>query len=117
MITEKMTLRRIAGILLVISGITHFTQLFVYPLAGHVIGAALFGVIYFFLGIGILTKGNLVLYWTGIVVPSIGGLLGVYRFLHLQANPFSVFHVSIDSIVVPICIYSVYLFSGTNRCP
>ncbi|MGV2826886.1 hypothetical protein [Myxosarcina sp. GI1(2024)] len=33
------------------------------------------------------------------------GVLGVDRFLFLHPNPFTVFHVSIDLVVVPICIY------------
>lgn len=98
-----------------ISGITHVTQLYVYRPEGHVIGAAAFGVVYFLIGIGIIANRNLIMYWFGAVLPSIGGVLGVYRFLNLHANPFSVFHVGIDLIVVPICIYLIFTFSKNTR--
>lgn len=108
---RSVRLSRVAGILLIISGITHVSQLFVYAHSGHVIGAALFGVVYLAIGIGALVKKNLVMLWICAVLPSIGACLGVYRFLYLQPNPFSVFHVCIDLIVVPIFIYSIFTCS------
>ena len=113
--SQKKYLSNLAGILLVISGITHVTQLFVYPPTGNVIGAALFGFIYFFIGIGIIKKQSPTFYWAGAVLPSIGGSLGVYRFINLHVNPFSIFHVGIDIIVVPICIYYIYILSKICR--
>ncbi len=97
---------RLAGILMIISSITHVLQLWVYPLEHHVIGAAAFGIIYFFIGFFLLRRNHLALKM-GAILPSIGGLLGVYRFLFLQPNPFTIFHVVIDLVVVPICIYSL----------
>ncbi|MGV2831971.1 hypothetical protein [Myxosarcina sp. GI1(2024)] len=99
-------LLKIAGMLMLISSITHVVQLQVYPLEHHVIGAAAFGIIYFFIGLFILRRSRLAL-WLGAIVPSIGGVLGVYRFLFLHPNPFTVFHVLIDLVVVPICIYKL----------
>ncbi len=109
--TKKGRLGLIAGTLLLISGITHVSQLFVYPHEGHVLAAAAFGLAYFLIGLGILLRRDKRMAWFGTVLPSIGGILGIYRFLYLQANPFSVFHVLIDIIVVPMCWY------GTRHCP
>ena len=39
-------LDRLAGILMLISSVTHVVQLQVYPLEHHIIGAAGFGIIY-----------------------------------------------------------------------
>ncbi len=97
-------LLKLAGILMLVSSVTHVVQLQVYPLEHHVIGAAGFGVIYFFIGLFLLRRKRLAL-WFGAILPSIGGVLGVYRFLFLHPNPFTVFHVLIDLIVVPVCIY------------
>ena len=66
-------------------------------------GASIFGLIYFVIGLLLLGKGKGAL-WAGAILPSIGGVLGVYRFFFLHTNPFSVFHVAIDLIVVPICV-------------
>ena len=97
---------RLAGILLIISSVTHVVQLQVYPLQHPVIGAAAFGIIYFFIGWFLLRRHRLA-FWMGAIMPSIGGVLGVYRFFFLHPNPFTVFHVAIDLVVVPICIYSL----------
>ncbi|MGK7892324.1 MAG: hypothetical protein AB4372_01405 [Xenococcus sp. (in: cyanobacteria)] len=39
---------------MIISSVTHVVQLQVYPLEHHVIGAAAFGIIYFFIGFFLL---------------------------------------------------------------
>ncbi len=96
-------LLKLAGMLMLVSSVTHVVQLQVYPLSHHVIGAAAFGIIYFFIGLFLLRRNRLAL-WLGAILPSIGGVLGVYRFLFLHPNPFTIFHVLIDLVVVPICI-------------
>ena len=97
---------RLAGMLMIISSVTHVLQLLVYPLEHHVIGAAAFGIIYFFIGFFLLRRNRLA-FWIGAILPSIGGVLGVYRFFFLHPNPFTIFHVAIDLVVVPICIYNL----------
>lgn len=97
---------KLAGMLMLISSVTHIVQLQVYPLEHHVIGAAAFGIIYFFIGLFILRCDRLA-FWFGAILPSIGGVLGIYRFIFLHPNPFTVFHVLIDLIVVPVCIYNL----------
>ena len=105
---------RLAGMLLIISSVTHVLQLKVYPLEHHVIGAAAFGIIYFFIGFFLL-RHNRLAFWLGAIMPSIGGVLGVYRFLFLHPNPFTVFHVLIDLVVVPICIYNLNKKRSVDR--
>ena len=97
-------LLRLAGILMLISSVTHVVQLQVYPLEHHVVGAAGFGIIYFFIGFFLLRRRRLAM-WFGAILPTIGGVLGTYRFFFLHVNPFTVFHVLIDLIVVPVCIH------------
>ena len=106
-------IRRIAGMLMIISSVTHVLQLFVYPLEHHVLGAAAFGIIYFFIGLFLLRR-NLVAIWLGAILPSLGGILGIYRFFWLHPNPFTIFHVAIDLIVVPICIYHLLIYFRTR---
>ena len=99
--------RRVAAVLMLISGVTHVAQLAFYGAEQSAVGASVFGGIYFVLGLFLLGKGRVILWFTAIL-PSIGGALGVYRFLHLHRNPFSVFHVVVDLVVVPCCIYLLY---------
>jgi hypothetical protein len=95
--------RRVAALLLMISGVTHVIQLQVYGAHFHVVGAVLFGIAYFVIGWGLTRPGRMALWW-GAILPSIGGVLGILRFMAFHANPFTVFHVIIDIIVVPICV-------------
>jgi len=97
-------LRGFIGVLMLISGVTHVVQLAVYEADVSVLVAASFGVLYFIIGLLLLGRLRLGLY-LGSIFPAIGGVLGVYRFFFLHSNPFSVFHVIIDLIVVPISIY------------
>lgn len=96
--------RRVSAVLMLISGVTHVAQLFFYPGEHSAWGASIFGGIYFVLGLMLLREGRAAL-WLTAILPSIGGTLGVIRFLHMHRNPFSVFHVLIDLVVVPCCVY------------
>lgn len=102
--SKRPMLRRVAAGLLLVSGVTHVVQLPIYGAGHSVIGATIFGGIYFAIGLALLSKSRMALV-LGAIFPSIGGVLGVYRFLHLHPNPFSVFHVVIDLVVVPACIF------------
>ena len=105
---RDLQLRILAGVLLIISAFTHILQVLVYGGVWHNIGAALYGAMYLFLGIGLiryLDKKGLVL--LSIVLPFIGGIGGVIRFFFLHtetANLFIILHVVIDMVVVPACI-------------
>lgn len=99
--------RRIAAVLMLVSGVTHVVQLPIYGAEHSVIGASIFGGIYFLIGLGLLGKSRMALL-PGAIFPAIGGVLGVYRFLYLHPNPFSVFHVAVDLVVIPICIFLLW---------
>ena len=104
-------LRYISGILLIISAITHNVQLFVHGFAWHQITAALYGASYAVLGILLLKfKENKIVILLCIILPAVGGTLGVLRFITMLneenvVNYFIIFHVIVDIIVVPSCIY------------
>jgi len=97
-------LRLIAAALMIVSALTHISQMWVYDITESVIEAALFGVFYLIIGIMLLGRSRAGLR-LGIVLPAIGGTLGILRFLTIQANPFSIFHCLIDVVVISICIY------------
>ena len=104
----KLDARKLAARLLLLSGVTHIAQLWFYPTA---IIAAMFGGLYLLIGVRLLQPGRAAL-WFAATGPSIGGALGVYRFLYLEPNPFSVFHVCIDLVVVPACIWLLLRSDG-----
>lgn len=110
---EKHPARTVAAVLMLVSGVTHVAQLAVYGSRFSVVGAAAFGAVYFLIGLALLGRGRAAP-WFGAILPAIGGALGVYRFLHWHANPFSVFHVAVDLIVVPCCVYLLIKSRATN---
>jgi hypothetical protein len=96
--------RLVAGILLLVSAVTHVLQLLIYGTAGHVIGAAGFGVLYLLIGLFLIFNKKWAL-WLGATLPAIGGVLGILRFIFRQSTPFIIFHVLVDLVVVPLSIY------------
>ena len=114
-------LKSVAGVLLIVSAITHVVQIFVVGFEWHDIGAAFYGSTYGILGILLIivssqdvsTIMKKVITLGGIIWPLIGGILGLNRLInielkiHGEINWFIIFHVIIDSIVIPICIYSL----------
>lgn len=106
---QEEKLRIFAGVLLIISCFTHIIQVFFVGTATHTIIAVMFGIAYGIIGILLIYfKNNKIITLLCAVLPTIGGSLGVYRYLVQLPNPFSVFHVIIDIIVIPICIYLYY---------
>ena len=95
--------RKLAASLMLLSGVTHVAQLAVYPAHAHVVTAAVFGLLYFSIGLYLLRPKRAAL-WCAALFPLIGGSLGIYRFIVLQPNPFTVFHVIIDIVVISICV-------------
>ncbi|MBD3254839.1 MAG: hypothetical protein GF383_07085 [Candidatus Lokiarchaeota archaeon] len=107
-------LRIVAGILLIISAITHVSQIYFYGTDWHTIVAAVYGASYAILG-GFLIyyRKNKLITLLCIFLPAIGGSLGMIRFFTVVIlegiyNFFIIFHVIVDIIVVPICIYSYF---------
>ena len=104
-------LRILAGILLIISAFTHVIQVFFVGTGRLTMGAVAFGIIYGILGILLIyLKENKIIKVLCAILPTIGGILGVYRFIDSLiyenlVNYFIIFHVIVDIIVVPICIY------------
>ena len=106
--------RKLAASLMLLSGLTHVSQLAVYGTESHVIGAAVFGIIYFAIGCLLLGHSRLAL-WLGVVLPSIGTTAGIYRLAVIQVNPFTFFHLVINLFVIPICLYWLIQSRGKTR--
>ncbi|MFI7005278.1 hypothetical protein [Streptomyces sp. NPDC050145] len=94
---------RTLAVLLLLSGVTHLAQLAVYQHEANVLGAAGFGAVYLVIGIAVLRRWPGALHLAA-VLPAIGGLLGTYRFFFLHTNPFSVWHVALDLVIVPLAV-------------
>ena len=95
---------RVAGAALLVSGLTHVAQVFVYHDFRILFGVSVFGVAYFLIG-WFLLQGRKTALWAGATLPVVGGTAAVYRLFYVQPNPFSVWHLGIDFIVVPVCVW------------
>ncbi|MFX0072636.1 MAG: hypothetical protein ACFFAO_16250 [Candidatus Hermodarchaeota archaeon] len=113
-------LRILAGVLLIISAITHVSQLFIFGFDWHQIVAAVYGAFYAILGILLIyLKNNKLLLLFISVVLIIGGTYGFIRFIIILTtenvfNYFNLFHVIVDIIVVPICLDLYLKFKKEN---
>lgn len=114
-------LRIIAGLLLIMSAITHNFQLLVHGTEAHSILAAVYGIAYGILGVLlIIFRKNKFLSILGGILPVIGGTLGVGRLILFfilssgEMNFFIVIHIIVDIIVVPICWYDFFKLRSAN---
>ncbi|MCZ6830757.1 MAG: hypothetical protein O7F73_14450 [Gammaproteobacteria bacterium] len=95
--------QKIAAGLMILSGLTHPSQLLIYGTGPDIRGPALFGVLYLLVGLGLLTRYRAAL-WVGVVLPLLGGLGSIYRLVALEPTAFTLFHTIIDFVVVMLCI-------------
>ncbi|MFP3294567.1 MAG: hypothetical protein RXN81_00290 [Caldisphaera sp.] len=103
-------IRLIPAFLLLLSFITHDSQLFIYKFSLSLAIVALFGIFYLIIGllyiVGFKYSPHL-----GSTIPALGAALGIYRFLVIAPNPFSVFNVCLDALVVPFSIIIIKRWS------
>ncbi|CAA7602651.1 Hypothetical protein DEACI_3330 [Acididesulfobacillus acetoxydans] len=108
------TARLLAAILMGVSAATHLVQLIVMNFQADVLVAGLgFGLMYAVISLGLFINSK-VFYYIGAILPTIGGMLGVYRYLFVRPNWFSLLNVGIDLVVVPSCIYLIVKLRTLN---
>ncbi|MCP4763889.1 MAG: hypothetical protein GY870_19110 [archaeon] len=120
-------LRIIAGILLIISAITHVLQLLVVTIEQESIIAALYGgILYGVLGVLLIItrKNNWITILTdisSIIYPTIGGSMALFNLIdHDLAQPgfrkwFMIWHIFLDCVIVPMCIYSFIVIQKNKK--
>ena len=98
-------LRRFAGILMLLSGVTHLSELFVFGFAGPVMAVVVgFGLAFFAIGWHLLRPGRTVLWW-GATLPALAAFLGIANSIRLGSlHPYTIWHLAVDLTVFPICI-------------
>ncbi|MCL5680952.1 MAG: hypothetical protein M1515_02750 [Candidatus Thermoplasmatota archaeon] len=79
--------------MLIPSFVTHDSQVLIHRINASVVTVGLFGIFCLIIA--------------GSIVQSIGAALGIYRFLAIAPNPFSVFNVSLDAMIP---LFSIMIF-------
>ncbi len=95
--------QKIAASLMLLSGITHPAQLLFYENTPEVREPALAGMIFFPIGLFLLTRFRLALV-VAIVIPLLGGTGAVRRILTANPTAFTYFHATIDFVVIGLCV-------------
>lgn len=97
--------RRLAGALMLASSMTHLSELFVFPFSLPLAVAALYGLSFLVIGIFLLRPGTRVLWW-GAILPLSAAVLGTGNsILQGAMHPITRWHLFVDLVVGPICIY------------
>lgn len=103
--------RRTAAGLMILSGITHPAQMLFYGTAPEIRGPAVSGMIFFLVGLGLLTRYRIAL-WVAVVLPLMGGMGAIYRIVADTPTAFTYFHAAIDFVVVALCIALIASSAG-----
>jgi hypothetical protein len=99
--------QRAAAYLMLLSGITHPGQMLFYGTDPEIRGPAMAGMIFFPVGLGLLTRFRVALV-VGIVLPLMGGTAAVGRILTGAPTAFTYFHAGLDVVVVGLCAAVVF---------
>ncbi len=97
--------RKLAGVLMLLSGVTHLSELLVFDWGPVLAVVVAFGLAFFAIGWFLLRPGERVLWW-GALLPAFAAFLGVANsirngFLH----PYTAWHLAVDLTVFPICLH------------
>ena len=90
-----------------LSGFTHIAQLWLFDLDGPAIIGAGAGVIYLLIALGLAGHSRFTL-WASMFFPGLSGSAAVLRYLTLGEEPLTLFHVTIDSLVILFCAYILF---------
>ena len=74
-VLETRKLRDLSAALMLLAGITHVAQLWIYTLSGATIFAAMFGMVYFLIALGLAGNSRFTL-WTGVIIPALAVVAG-----------------------------------------
>ncbi len=95
--------QKVAAGLMLLSGLTHPSQLLIYGTSDpNLVNSSLAGMLFLVVGACLLTGKRWSL-WLGVALPLLFGLGASYRIVTQDVTPFSYFHTAIDFIVVALC--------------
>ena len=106
-------LRNISAALMLAEGFTHIGQLWLFKLDSTVIYAALFGVVYLLIGLGLAGHSRFTL-WIGVVVLALGAYGGYLRYYIFEPELLTLAHIGANMLVVAICTYILFRTRHTS---
>ena len=97
-------IRNLTAALMLLSGLTHIGQLWFVKLGADVVIAALLGMFYLLIGLGLSGQSRFTL-WIASVLPAAGAAAGISLLLDNMHQPLLLWHVAADTLVATMCIY------------
>ena len=105
--------RKLAGILMIASAVTHTSELFVFDWGPVMAIVLAFGFAFGLIGIFLLRDGQRVFWW-GALLPALAIVLGIGNSVRNGSlHPYTMWHLAVDFTVVPICVH--HLMQGVRR--
>lgn len=99
-----MNKQKIAAVLMLISGLSHPSQLLVYGTDDpDLVRSSLMGMTFLLVG-AVLMTGKRWALWVGAILPLVFGLGSCFRIATQEVTPFSYPHTVVDFIVVYLCV-------------
>jgi hypothetical protein len=97
--------RKLAGILMILSSVTHTSELFLFDWAPVMAVVLAFGLSFLAIGIGLLRGSDAAVRW-GAALPALAALLGSANAIRMGSiHPFTIWHLAVDLTVFPICVW------------
>ncbi len=104
---ETRNLRNLAAGLTLLAGTTHVAQLWFVELDAPTLFAALFGIFYFLLGLGLAGQSRFSLL-LGLMVPSIGAAAALWRITVNLSSGLTYFHLLAGIVIASLCTYILF---------
>lgn len=98
-------LRALAAALLLLSGVAHVAVIAGDPMTGTAAVVGGFGIVYFLIGLLLFRVEGRAELWAGVIVPAIGGTLGVLNAKPGSATTASLTMLAVDVVVPLICLW------------
>jgi hypothetical protein len=92
---------------MLLSGLTHIGQLWLVKLDAQALMAALLGMFYLLIGLGLAGQSRFTL-WIASALPAAAAVLGLTLLAGNISQPLLLWHVAADILVATLCIYILF---------
>lgn len=100
-------IRNSAATLMLLSGLTHIGQLWLVKLDGQALLAALLGMFYLLIGLGLSGQSRFTL-WIASALPAAAAAFSLPILLDDIHQPLLIWHVTADTLVASLCIFVLF---------
>jgi hypothetical protein len=100
-------IRNFAATLMLLSGLSHVGQLWLVKLDSQAMLAALVGMLYLLIGLGLSGQSRFTL-WIACALPAAAAAFGLSMLVDNMRQPLLIWHVAADALVATLCMYILF---------